>query len=355
MSSFVLAHGAIRLRVSCRVIVKDTFVGDKVCKVRIDDEIFTSYWDALESCKEKNAPLINALISDSVSRGKKNVYKVCKLDESVPPGCERCGRSAAMLLNLPNVDVKLLNWQELLDGGGYLALRNSDLCELDVDPGLRDICRAAEGRVLQLGLSTNRLGAIGAFALKDMILVESSSCRNICGLYLSDNNIGNAGMVAIAQVVDSRVIPLVKLGLNSNAITDEGVRSLASVLRCQGESCLLEVLGLSRNLITDEGAESLADMLSNNSSLKRLFLNYNPLVGDSGGKTIAEAARHHNSLQRLGVAFCGLESESGLLLMNLMSSNEETIERICVSGNLFGESVEAQMRETPKFNFEPIK
>ena len=114
------------------------------------------------------------------------------------------------------------------------------------------------------------------------------------------------------------------------------------------------MIGLSHNSITSRGACSLADALARNSSMERLFLNYNPGIGNFGGCALAEATRNHPTLLRLGVAFCSLSRCSGEELLKTLDCTPH-MERICVSGNNFDYVTEVRMKMMPKFNFAEIK
>jgi hypothetical protein len=360
------------------VITTDIFLEKSIVHERIDNNVYVGFAEACNVTRELNEAYFNHTITALKSKPR---FKVFEIADTVPHGSRR-GRTAEELLDIAALPVdhlqKAVELQEVEDSAavitadpwavylsnGYLSLRSKDIAACDV-PAILDICSQAEGRVTQLGLSDNRLLGDGTQLLTSGLL-NTSYCSSICCLFLSDNNIGDDGATAIAHLINSRALPLVKLGLNSNCITDVGVRALADALRstptaivsegcAAAEACCpLTVLGLSRNEISTEGAVYLADALSTNIALKRLFLNYNPSIGDKGGLAVSRAAQHHPTLERLGVAFCGLESASGLDLISVIDSSH-TIERICVSGNKFCASTEIRMKEIPLFNFAAIK
>lgn len=338
---------------------------------RVDDDVFTSYSEACNKCRALN-------VTTGTSANKPKKCRVVEKKFSIACGAGK-GRNCSQLLGIAPSAVKValppqpttkieqeegalsgkveddMTWRELLgQGNGYLALRNKNIVAADVD-GIMECVTLADGCVTQLGLSQNSLRAVGISSLVSELLQPVPCFKNICALYLSNNSIGDDGALAVATFIDSGQLPIVKLGLNSNDITDIGVEAIASVLDdSTGRKSILEVVGLSHNLISAKGAALISSAVSNNSSLQRLFLNYNPLIGDTGGVALAEASRGHRSLLRLGVAFCSLESTSGEALMAAMSATH-SMERICVSGNNFHQDIENRMHHESRFNFSEVK
>jgi Leucine-rich repeat (LRR) protein len=310
--------------------------------------------------------------STVTSATKMKKCKVVEKKDSIGRG-EGSGRSCLQLLQIDTAatettETPLLDWDELLgQGNGYLSLRNKNVVALDVPGIIESIC-LADGLVTQLGLSMNSLKGPGTVSLVAELLRPVACFQNIQALYLSNNSIGDAGALVIAELISSRRLPIRTVGLNSNDISDVGAVAIAKTLINSGSEdgnyicnnasdnqlSIIEVLGLSHNHITSSGASSIAQALSQNTSMRRLFLNYNPLVGEAGGLALAAAARGHPSLLRLGVAFCSLSSESGEALMNVLSSTD-SIERICVSGNRFDIATENRMQEMNRFNFAEVK
>lgn len=338
------------------VVVTSSFLHGAAVSERVDEHVFGDYAQACDNCRS-----LNMVTGTSATKMKK--CKVVEKKNSIGRG-EGSGRSCCQLLSLSSAedgtaiatDV-MPDWDTLLgSGNGYLALRNKNLVPSDV-PGVIECITLADGLVAQLGLSQNGLEGAGVTSLCSALLLTSPCCfKNICALYLSNNSIGDEGALVVAELISSRQLPIVKVGLNSNGITDIGATAIAGTLgksTCNQES-ILEVLGLSHNLITSAGAVCVARAVSENTSLQRLFLNYNSEVNDEGGQALAAAAKGHPSLLRLGVAFCSLSSLSGRALMTALSSTE-SLERICVSGNCFGDVTESLMGEMKRFNFAEVK
>jgi hypothetical protein len=345
------------------VVTAKAFFRNEEVNERVDDMIYSSYTEACDRCRS-----LNATTDTSATKPKK--CRVVELKDSVVHG-QGEGRSCYQLLELADlgslctdgthnegvepIEDETIDWDELLGhGNGYLALRNKNIVDIDV-PGVIACVSLAGGRVTQLGLSQNSLKGVGASSLMTNLLQPVNSFKNICALFLSNNSIGDEGALAVASFLNSQELPIAKLGLNSNDITDVGAEAIAySLQNTDDRTSIMEVIGLSHNLITSKGAFLIANALTNNSSLQRLFLNYNPLVGDRGGVALANAASGHTSLLRLGVAFCSLESKSGEALIGAMNATD-SLERICVSGNCFDDDTVGRMEEIARFNFSEVK
>ena len=77
-------------------------------------------------------------------------------------------------------------------------------------------------------------------------------------LYLDHNQIGDAGLTALAKAVESGALASLEwLWLNNNSIVDVGMQALASAVS-KGALPQLKLLGLSDNAIGDIGISALA-------------------------------------------------------------------------------------------------
>jgi hypothetical protein len=345
------------------VLTTLSFLHGAAVNERVDEVVCSNYSEACDRCRAMN-------ISTGTSALKMKKCKVVEKKDSI--GCgEGSGRSCLQLL-APQQEVGMpeekgegggegIDWDDLLGhGNGYLPLRNKNVVAADV-PGIIESIILAGGLVTQLGLSQNTLKGPGTVCLvSDLLQPTPDSCfQNISALYLSNNSIGDEGALVIAELIASRQLPIVKVGLNSNGITDVGARAIAKTLVTSATdnddyTSLIEVLGLSHNQITAAGASCIAQAVTKNCSIQRLFLNYNSEVGEVGGCALAAAAEGHPSLLRLGVAFCSLSSASGEALMKTLLATDR-MERICVSGNCFDEATENLMEQMSRFNFAEVK
>lgn len=332
------------------VVTTVSFLQGVAVNERVDAVVYSSYAEACVNCGTRNT-------ATSTSASKMKRCQVVEKKDSI--GCgEGHGRSCLQLLEIsPPNPQSAIDWNEILGhGNGYMPLRNKNLVANDV-PGIIECIEMADGKVTQLGLSQNTLKGPGIVNLMTELHQPRPCFTNLCALYLSNNSIGDEGSISVAELIATRLLPIVKVGLNSNNITDVGAKAIAKILINHDNQPLsmIEVLGLSHNQITTAGACCIADAVAKNSSIQRLFLNYNTEVGETGGLALAAAAQHHPSLLRLGVAFCSLSSHSGEALMKTLSTTE-SMERICVSGNCFDEATETRMEQmSKKFNFAEIK
>lgn len=112
-------------------------------------------------------------------------------------------------------------------------------------------------------------------------------------------------------------------------------------------------MGISHNGIGPEGATALAHALTRNTSLQRLFLNSNPLLGDVGVQSLVEALGANKTLLRLGVAMCNAGVSSGDALLAALRNNP-TVERVCVFGSSFSGPSESVLRGMHNVNFFEI-
>jgi hypothetical protein len=211
----------------------------------------------------------------------------------------------------------------------YLNLKGSGLGASHVG-ALVAAWRGSRGQFSQLGLTDNKLGPNGCESLvaamleseadedqKESSSSSSSSSRatnststTIEALYLSRNCVGARGGAALASLLRSPACRCLRLGLNFNALGDEGACLLASALPHQlivVENPLrrLKVLGLSGNGLTNAAANLFADVLTptgegdtNAPALERLFMGDNK-IGDEGAERLALMLTSNKNLKRL--------------------------------------------------------
>merc|ERR1712185_470064 len=117
----------------------------------------------------------------------------------------------------------------------------------------------------------------GAGATK---LAQCALRANVRLLTLSQNRIGDAGAVAIAQIFQSKDC-LQVLSLGYNRIGSEGASALAEGLSSSAKrAAKLEQLSLEGNQIGDRGATAFGEMLRNAPvplALRELFVRFNEI------------------------------------------------------------------------------
>ena len=116
-------------------------------------------------------------------------------------------------------------------------------------------------------------------------------------LNLSDNNIGDAGVTALASALGQGALPLLSsLNLFCNQIGDSGLSNFVTAVgsNANGTLPLLAELILAHNQIGDVGASTFANATDPKEgegalpSLEKLYLHYNQ-IGDAGVTSLATA------------------------------------------------------------------
>ena len=317
---------------------------DTICFERIDEQVFDNYDEATRACRR--------------AKSMSQVKLKCRVVEAslarTPLSSVGIGKSVDDLINILQADGLSLAADSTLQSGGYLCLRNKGITSQDI-PAILSLCEGCDGAFTQIGLTQNALHSEGARRLSSS-LQSADRCRYMTALFLGSNDLGDEGVFAIAELVETNCLRmLTKLSLNDNNITDLGARKIAQLLDEHECPCSqIEVLGLSKNLITATGASSLGLALKINTKMKRLFLNNNDGICDDGATALASAAHCHVNLKRLGLSDCGISDSGGLVLLDALKGNLN-LERICVCGNMFSAEVENMMREESRFNFYPVK
>ena len=144
------------------------------------------------------------------------------------------------------------------------------------------------GNLVGLHLNNNHIGDAGMTALAGAI--AGGSLRALVELCLSDNKIGDAGWTEFSRSIASDALgSLVKLVINNNAIGDGGLVSFAEAVR-RGSLSKLQHLYFAKNRIGDVGVTSLAGALAGGAlaNLRMLTVADND-VGNAGVTALASA------------------------------------------------------------------
>ncbi|UJR32588.1 hypothetical protein I4U23_020048 [Adineta vaga] len=133
-------------------------------------------------------------------------------------------------------------------------------------------------------------------------------------LYLLNNKLGDEHVHSIMYCLVDR--SLLKVFIIDNEITDVGVASLTKVLISAPK--MLSQLNLDKNLITHQGVILLMNALAQipNSSLKTLSLSRNPLIGDECIDDIISTLTENQSLRCLYLEKCNLSDDGKERLRN---------------------------------------
>ena len=211
-----------------------------------------------------------------------------------------------------------LEFQDFLEGTEWLRL----ICEalmknLVVDEMRLWQCKLDE-TFLQQMLSKNSivraLNIAGNVTYKALSILAKGLCKNFTleTLYLMNIRLGlydkpSSGFAGMAEMFQTNVT-LKRLWLNSNPLGSGGVTWIAEAL---GSNQGLEELILMNTKCDDEGAAALAKMLRMNKTLEQLVLCNEPVereyrnsIGDKGATALADVLKEYNSSLR-ELCLCG--------------------------------------------------
>ena len=155
------------------------------------------------------------------------------------------------------------------------------------DAGVVSLCQVlqtATCKVTTLHLSGNQITDAGVVSLCQAL--QTPTCK-VTALDLCYNHITDAGVFSLFQVLQTATCKVTTLDLSGNHITDAGVVSLCQVL--QTATCKVTTLDLSGYQITDAGVVNLCQVLQTaTSKVTTLHLCYN-LITDAGVVSLCQA------------------------------------------------------------------
>ena len=156
-----------------------------------------------------------------------------------------------------------------------------------------------------------------------VITTTLRNCTNLNEISLPCCTITDEQLIPIVEAVQGHS-SLERLGLNNNRVSNAGCDALATLLR--DPNCNLHTLYLGANAIDNVGANTLVNSLVNNTKLKALYINANPIdasVHDIFSKllcntsnTINNIYSSNHSLGSLLLPQCKGEELASLLNMN---------------------------------------
>ena len=208
-----------------------------------------------------------------------------------------------------------------------------------------------------LNLSRNsRIGCGGAVKLVSYL--HSSKLRE---LNMSGTGISDPDFECLASYIHSTT-SLKGLSIGWNDISVESIDSLCKALSanssmrrldmrdchvttshcvCLGQllrhpiHCKIEELDLSGCGLTSDGVGEVVSGLSDNHTLRELWLSYNQ-IGSEGAVTIATMLKTNSSLERLDLGRCSIGSSGGVELGRALERNK-TLRELLLSGNALGD------------------
>uniref|UniRef100_A0A3B4FL37 NACHT domain-containing protein n=1 Tax=Pundamilia nyererei TaxID=303518 RepID=A0A3B4FL37_9CICH len=153
---------------------------------------------------------------------------------------------------------------------------------------------------------------------------------------LSDCKLTDRSCLFLANVFNSPLCNLVELDLSNNNLQDSGVISLCAGL--QNPNCQLKTLRLDQNSLTSACCQDLSSVLSTQSSLRTLSLNYNKLQ-DSAVKLLSDGLSSPQcKLQILGLERNCLTNASCQILSSVLSTQSSSLRTLSLNYNLLQDS-----------------
>ncbi len=204
--------------------------------------------------------------------------------------------------------------------------------------------------IKEFKLSGPRINTVGAKAIAESLIDNT----NIEKFELSNTNFGDEGAIAFSEILNTTLIR--KLNLNSNFINNNGIISLANILK---DNITITDLDLSFNKFNFEVASNLKEVIMFNKTIMTLFLDNNNLgdpgifilvqglienntlrklnisdnnINIKGAEAIARALLFNKSIMELDIFNNNISDEGTIALANTLESND-TITKINLSGN----------------------
>ncbi|KAL7844784.1 hypothetical protein SRHO_G00233230 [Serrasalmus rhombeus] len=173
--------------------------------------------------------------------------------------------------------------------------------------------------------------------------LSSALCSNpshMTELDLSENQLGDSGVKKICEILKNPQSVLQKLQLSFCSITEEGYAALASALKSKPSSHLIE-LDLSGNNPGDTGVKTLINLLDDpNSNLKKLRLSFCSIT-EEGYAALASALKSNPSSQLIELDLSGNDpGDTGVkTLINLLDDPNSNLKKLRLLSSSAAEEV----------------
>lgn len=214
------------------------------------------------------------------------------------------------------------------------------------------------------GADSPDIGPSGAQAIASGLALNFS----LRTLDLSSQGIGDEGVTALAEAIQSSTVGLEVLILPNNGITPTGATSLATAL---GKNKTLEQLVLATNRLEYTGAAAIAEALRENRSLRSLQLSGTSIdsagteaiaqalkvntgliallmgsneIGDYGAKAIGNALQANTTLIQVQLTLCKFGA-SGVMELARGVRQHPSLRQLDIEGNYFGLQASRFMRQ----------
>ncbi|XP_062382364.1 NACHT, LRR and PYD domains-containing protein 12-like [Sardina pilchardus] len=181
----------------------------------------------------------------------------------------------------------------------------------------------------ELDLSSNELHDAGVQHLSE--LLKNPHCK-LEKLKLLSCSLTEKSCAVIASAARSNSCSLKELNLSSNELHDAGVQHLSELLK--NPHCKLEKLVLDECLLTEKSCAAIASAARSNScSLKELDLSRNELH-DAGVQHLSELLKNpHCKLEKLELERCSLTEKSCAVIASAARSNSCSLKELDLSSN----------------------
>lgn len=195
---------------------------------------------------------------------------------------------------------------------GAIAKHDAFVVEL-IQQGRRGNEMMVPPALTELHISNTGMDSTGFIAVPGMMC--SNAFMKV--LALSNNNINDQDMMLLSQALaQNKTVPLEKLELSFNEITDQGVECLMNAL---WGSEFLRVIKLDNNRLQDRGAQLCAVVLTS-IALTVLDLGFNR-VTTTGIKALMKNVSESNSLHTLGLSGIPIDQNASKALAYALAYN----------------------------------
>ena len=195
-----------------------------------------------------------------------------------------------------------------------------------------------------LNLDSNSITDEGVKSLTTALI--NSNCK-LNSLGLADNEITDKGVEHLTTALINSNCKLNSLGLEQNAITDKGVKHLTKALI--NNNCKLNSLGLGMNEITDKGVEHLTKaLINNNCKLNSLVLEENAIT-DKGVEHLTKALINNNcKLHSLGLEGNAITDKSVKHLTTALTNNNCKLKKLILPKGAVSEESKILINDAAK-------
>ncbi|CAG9322598.1 PPP1R37_7 [Blepharisma stoltei] len=341
LSAHVLGSVLKRDESYCQLLLGKNVIGDKGAIV-------------LGNSLQKNASIIHIDISsnDINPEGAKSFFDsianhptIVSLNMSSSEGLHRnrignTGSEPLRNLLKQNKSLAFLNVSRTAlgpDGIEFIieGLQNNEsLLSLDISNNMLDaksienLCFSlVTSKVIELNLSGNNLGSAGCDHLQTMLCGGLSMACYLQKLDVSYNEINFKGLAKLANGLRNNTI-LRTLNLEGNPLCGN---SSTGVFTLIAGNVAIQNLNLNSCQLGDEGVNKLSEALDSNKVLLKLFLASND-IDDNGGLVIADGLEKNYTLKQLDLSNNRIRRKGGIALANAIKINM-TLENLNLKEN----------------------